>query len=219
MEKTKRSAVVPVDMGWSDLGSWDAIWANAARDANGNALSGPCEVLDVKNTIVQSDDSMLTTVIGLSDIMVVSSADAVLVAPRDVTGEIKTLVENLKALGRKEATEHRRVHRPWGHYVTMSLGELHRVNRILINPGQRFSLQKHYHRSEHWIIVKGTGEITVNGDVRILHENESSYIPIGAVHRLANPGLIPLELIEVQVGTYLGEDDIVRLEDAYNRLS
>jgi len=162
---------------------------------------------------------MLTTVIGLSDIMVVSSADAVLVAPRTVTGEIKTLVENLKAAGRKEATEHRRVHRPWGHYVTMNLGELHRVNRIVINPGQRFSLQKHYHRSEHWIIVKGTGEITVNGDVRILHENESTYIPIGAVHRLANPGLIPLELIEVQVGTYLGEDDIVRLEDVYNRLA
>jgi len=168
---------------------------------------------------VQSDESILTTVIGLNDILVVSSADAVLVAPRGVTGEIKTLVENLKAAGRVEATEHRRVHRPWGHYVTISLGEMHRVNRIVINPGQRFSLQKHYHRSEHWIVVKGTGEITVSGETRILHENESTYIPIGTVHRLANPGLIPLELIEVQVGVYLGEDDIIRLEDAYNRLA
>jgi mannose-1-phosphate guanylyltransferase / mannose-6-phosphate isomerase len=219
MEKTKRSAVVPVDMGWSDLGSWDAIWENAARDDNGNALAGPCQVLDVRNTIVQSDESILTTVIGLNDILVVSSADAVLVAPRGVTGEIKTLVENLKAAGRAEATEHRRVHRPWGHYVTISLGDLHRVNRIVINPGQRFSLQKHFHRSEHWIVVKGTGETTVNGETRILHENESTYIPIGTVHRLANPGLIPLELIEVQVGVYLGEDDVIRLEDAYNRLA
>jgi mannose-1-phosphate guanylyltransferase/mannose-6-phosphate isomerase len=217
MEKTAASAVVPVDMGWSDLGSWDAIWAKTTRDAHGNALSGPCQVLDVRNTIIQSDDSILTTVIGLSDLLVVSSADAVLVAPRGVTSEIKTMVESLKAAGRSEATEHRRVHRPWGHYVTMNLGERHRVNRIVINPGQSFSLQKHFHRSEHWIIVKGTGEVTIDGERRILHENQSTYIPIGTVHRLANPGLIPLELIEVQVGVYLGEDDVIRLEDAYNR--
>jgi mannose-1-phosphate guanylyltransferase/mannose-6-phosphate isomerase len=217
MEKTKRSAVVPVDMGWSDLGSWEAIWENAARDENGNALAGPCYVLDVKNTIVHSDQSILTTVIGLNDVMVVSSADAVLVAPRRASGEIKTLVESLKSAGRTEATEHRHVHRPWGHYVTVSVGELHRVNRILINPGQRFSLQKHCHRSEHWIVIKGTGEITINRETRILHENESTYISIGTEHRIANPGLIPLEIIEVQIGNHLGADDIIRIEDAYDR--
>ena len=219
MERTSASAVLPVDLGWSDLGSWDAIWENAERDDNGNALAGPCDVVNVKNAIISSEESILTTVIGLNDIVVVASADAVLVAPRTVTDEIKTLVEKIKTADRNEATEHRRVYRPWGYFVTMNLGEMHRVNFIVINPGRQLSLQKHYHRSEHWVVVKGTGEISVNGETSILHENESTYIPIGTAHRLGNPGRIPLELIEVQVGVYLGEDDIIRLEDAYNRLA
>ncbi|MDF3810003.1 MULTISPECIES: mannose-1-phosphate guanylyltransferase/mannose-6-phosphate isomerase [Rhodopseudomonas] len=218
MEKTEHSAVLPVDFGWSDLGSWDAIWAHADQDAAGNALSGRCEVVDVNNAIIHSDDSILTTVIGLNDIVVIASADAVMVAPRGITGEIKVLVEKLKAAGRSEATQHRRIYRPWGYYETLNLGGRHQVKRILVKPGQQLSLQKHFHRSEHWVVVHGTGEITVGDEVRMLHENESTYIPIGAIHRLANPGRIPLELIEVQVGSYLGENDIVRLEDAYNRV-
>ncbi|MGP9813730.1 mannose-1-phosphate guanylyltransferase/mannose-6-phosphate isomerase [Rhodopseudomonas sp. NSM] len=218
MEKTDRSAVLAVDFGWSDLGSWEAIWANAEQDGAGNALSGPCEVVDVKNAIVHSDESILTTVIGLSDVVVIASADAVLVAPRGITSEIKVLVEKLKAAGRVEATEHRRIYRPWGYYETLNNGGRHQVKRILVKPGQQLSLQKHFHRSEHWVVVHGTGEITIGEEVRMLHENQSTYIPVGAVHRLANPGRIPLELIEVQVGSYLGENDIVRLEDAYNRV-
>jgi mannose-1-phosphate guanylyltransferase / mannose-6-phosphate isomerase len=217
MEKTDRSAVLPVTFGWSDLGSWDAVWAQAPRDANGNALSGSCEVMDTNNALVQSDPSMLTSVIGLSDIVVVASPDAVLVAPRKVTGELKTLVEKLKSRNRAEAVAHRRIYRPWGYYEALNIGERHQVKKIQVNPGHRLSLQKHVHRSEHWVVVRGTGEITLNGEVRMLRENESIYIPIGAVHRLANPGLIPLELIEVRVGSYLGDDDIQRIEDDYNR--
>jgi mannose-1-phosphate guanylyltransferase/mannose-6-phosphate isomerase len=219
MEKTGSSAVLGVDLGWSDLGSWDSIWANADRDADGNALSGPCEVVNVHNTLVHSDGTILTTVIGLSDIVVIASADAVLVAPRSVTDDIKTLVGNLQKAGRSEATQHRRIYRPWGYYEGINRGDRHQVKRIVVNPGQRLSLQKHFHRSEHWVVVRGTGEITIDGELRILHENQSTYIPLGAVHRLANPGHIPLELIEVQVGSYLEEDDIVRLEDAYNRVN
>lgn len=218
MEKTDRSAVLAVDFGWSDLGSWEAIWANAEQDGAGNALSGRCEVVDVKNAIVHSDESILTTVIGLEEVVVIASADAVLVAPRGITSEIKVLVEKLKAAGRTEATEHRRIYRPWGYYETLNLGGRHQVKRILVKPGQQLSLQQHFHRSEHWVVVHGTGEITIGDETRMLHENQSTYIPAGAVHRLANPGRIPLELIEVQVGSYLGEDDIVRLQDAYNRV-
>jgi mannose-1-phosphate guanylyltransferase/mannose-6-phosphate isomerase len=214
MEKTKVSAVVPVDMGWSDLGSWDAIWVNAKRDQQGNALSGPCEVLNVKNAIIQSDDSILTTVVGLSDILVVSSADAVLVAPRGATGEIKTLVEKLKASGRTEATEHRRVARPWGHRTTISKEKLYRVSRIVVSPNRSLSLQNHQHRSEHWIVVSGKGEITINGETSALNENQSIYIPIGARHLCTNTSSVPLELIQVQIGSTLTGKDIER--DAQN---
>ena len=219
MEHTDKSAVLAVDFGWSDLGSWDAIWAHVPRDEAGNALSGPCEVLGVNNTLVQSDEKILTTVVGLSDIVVVTMPDAVLVASRKVGDEMKVLVERLKATERPQATAHRRIYRPWGFYESINLGERHQVKRIIVNPGQRLSLQKHFHRSEHWVVVKGIGEITINGEVRLLRENESTYIPIEAVHRLSNPGKTPLELIEVQVGSYLGEDDIVRIEDGYNRVS
>ena len=217
MERTDRSAVLPVTYEWSDLGSWDAVWAKAPRDGDGNALSGSCEVIDARNVLVHADPSMLTSVIGLSDIVVVASPDAVLVAPRNVTGELKTLVERLKARNVAEAIAHRRIYRPWGYLETLNLGERYKVKKLQVSPGHRLSLQKHMHRSEHWVVVRGTGQITVNDDVRILHENESVYMPIGAVHRLANPGRIPLELIEIQVGSYLGDDDIQRFEDDYNR--
>jgi mannose-1-phosphate guanylyltransferase/mannose-6-phosphate isomerase len=217
MEKTNNSAVLAVDIGWSDLGSWSAIWAHAEHDPAGNALSGRCEVVDVKDSIILSDESVLTSVIGLNDVVVIATADAVLVAPRNVTGKIKVLVDQLKAAERTEATKHRRIYRPWGFYETLNSGGRHQVKRILVNPGQRLSLQKHLHRSEHWVVVHGIGEVTVGDEVRMLLENESTFIPVGTVHRLANPGRIPLELIEVQVGSYLGENDIIRLEDAYNR--
>ena len=159
----------------------------------------------------------MTTVIGLDDVIVVSTADAVLVSTRAKAEQVKTLVEHLKDQNHRAAVEHRRIYRPWGYYQDVDFGPRYRVKRIVVKPNSTLSLQKHYHRSEHWVVVTGTAEVTVSNDVRIVHENESIYIPIGGVHRLANPGKIPLELIEVQVGSYLGEDDIVRLDDVYGR--
>lgn len=213
MEKTSLGAVLAVDYGWSDLGSWDAVWAHLPHNEAGNVVSGPCELLGVQNALVQSDESILTTVIGLNDVLVVTYPDAVLVAPRTVTSEIKTLVETMKASGRAAATSHRRILRPWGFYEQMTRGNRHLVRRTVVNPHQRLTLQVHHHRSEHWVIVRGKAEITIGDQTRELRENESVYIPADVPHRLANPGEAPLELIEVQVGAYLGEDDIERLEN------
>jgi len=160
---------------------------------------------------------VLTTVVGLDDVIVVSTADAVLVSARAKAEQVKTLVEQLKAHNHRAAVEHRRVYRPWGYYQDVDIAPRYRVKRIVVKPGSKLSLQKHFHRSEHWVVVKGTAEVTLGNHVRSVHENESIYIPIGSIHRLANPGKIPLELIEVQVGSYLGEDDIVRLDDIYGR--
>jgi mannose-1-phosphate guanylyltransferase / mannose-6-phosphate isomerase len=160
---------------------------------------------------------VLTTVVGLEDIIVVATADAVLVVAKGEAERVKDLVKQLKVRNRKEALEHRRIYRPWGYYQTADLGSRYQVKRICVNSGGRLSLQKHFHRSEHWVVVHGVAEVTVGDEVRLVHENESAYIPIGAVHRLANPGKIPLELIEVQVGSYLGEDDILRFDDVYHR--
>jgi mannose-1-phosphate guanylyltransferase/mannose-6-phosphate isomerase len=217
MERTKLAAVVPADLGWTDLGSWSAVWDVLDHDPAGNATTGPVVTHNSRNVLVHSDDAVLTTVVGLDDVVVVTTVDAVLVAARDRTEEVKTLVERLKAENRREAIEHRRIYRPWGYYQGIDLGGRYQVKRIVVKPGERLSLQKHLHRAEHWVVVRGTAEVTVNDDVRILHENESIYVPIGSVHRLANPGKIPIELIEVQVGSYLGEDDIVRLGDDYRR--
>ena len=173
--------------------------------------------MNSRNSLVRSDDEVLTTVIGLDNVVVVSTADAVLVAARDKTEQVKALVEQLVVQNRREAVEHRRIYRPWGYYQDIDAGPRYRVKRIVVKPGGRLSLQRHVHRSEHWVVVKGAAEVTVGEDVRTIHENESTYIPIGSVHRLANPGKIPLELIEVQSGSYLGEDDIVRLDDVYGR--
>jgi mannose-1-phosphate guanylyltransferase/mannose-6-phosphate isomerase len=217
MERTKLAAVVPADLGWSDIGSWSAVWEVLDRDAAGNATEGPVVMLDSRNSLVRSEDQVLTTVVGLDDVIVVSTADAVLVAARAKAEQVKALVEELKRQNQRAAVEHRRIYRPWGYYQDVDLAGRYRVKRIVVKPGNKLSLQKHFHRSEHWVVVHGTAEVTLGNDMRSVHENESIYIPIGSVHRLANPGRIPLELIEVQVGSYLGEDDIVRLDDVYGR--
>jgi mannose-1-phosphate guanylyltransferase / mannose-6-phosphate isomerase len=216
IEKTELAGVFPVSFSWSDVGSWDAVWNMAKGDISGNVTRGNVEVIGTQNSLVHSDD-LLTTVVGLDDVIVVTTHDAVLVCSRRSAESVKDLVLQLRAKNHPEADEHVRVHRPWGWYQRLDVGSRFRVKRIMVKPGRRLSLQKHFHRAEHWVVVRGAAEVTVNDNVVLLHETESSYIPIGAVHRLANPGRIPLELIEVQVGTYTGEDDIVRLEDVYGR--
>jgi mannose-1-phosphate guanylyltransferase / mannose-6-phosphate isomerase len=216
MEKTDRAAVVVGKFRWSDIGSWDAILDIAERDKYGNAVQGTVVTTDARNCVVHSVDR-LTAVVGADDLVVVSTPDAVLVVPRARSQEVRELVAKLKASKRPEATEHRRGHRPWGYYDSIDRGERFQVKRIVVRPGGTLSLQKHHHRAEHWVVVRGTAEVTIGPDVKAVHENESIYIPIGSVHRLANQGKIPLELIEVQTGSYLGEDDIVRIEDVYKR--
>jgi mannose-1-phosphate guanylyltransferase/mannose-6-phosphate isomerase len=218
MEHTTRAAVVPVEMQWSDVGNWDEVWKIEDHDDNGNVTAGTVELLDTQNSLVRSDEGMLTSVIGCEDIVVIASSDAVLVVPRHNAERVKSLVERLRTKNRREAVEHRRILRPWGYYQAVDIGVRYQVKRIVVQSGRKLSLQKHFHRSEHWVVVKGTAEVTVGSDVRTVHENESIYVPIGSVHRLANPGKIPLELIEVQVGSYLGEDDIIRIEDIYQRV-
>jgi mannose-1-phosphate guanylyltransferase/mannose-6-phosphate isomerase len=217
MERTTLAAVIPTDIGWSDVGSWSTVWDLLDHDEAGNATEGPVVLLDSRNNLVRSEDSMLTTVVGLDDVIVVSTADAVLVSSRAKAEQVKALVAELKASNHRAAVEHRRIYRPWGYYQDVDLAPRYRVKRIVVKPGSKLSLQKHFHRSEHWVVVKGTAEVTLGNDAHTVHENESIYIPMGSVHRLANPGKIPLELIEVQVGSYLGEDDIVRLDDVYGR--
>jgi len=217
MERTSLAVVLPVDFGWSDIGSWTALWQELDRDANGNSVTGPAVLIDTNNSLVRSEETILTTVIGVDDIIVVATSDAVLVVPKQHSEKVKDLVTKLKSEKRSEATEHKRIHRPWGYYQGVDAGPRYQVKRIVVKPGGKLSLQKHHHRAEHWVVVKGAAEVTLNEDTRIVHENESIYLPIGSMHRLANPGRIPLELIEVQVGSYLGEDDIMRFEDIYHR--
>lgn len=216
MERTKRAAVVKGRFRWSDIGSWDALRALESGDESGNVTRGSVMMLDSHNNFIHSDGPLVAAV-GLDDIAVVATEDAVLVMPTKRAQDVKQLVAKLKAEGRNAASEHLKAHRPWGTYQTICRGERFHVKRIVVEPGGRLSLQKHYHRAEHWIVVKGTAEVTLDAKVFEVHENESAYLPLGCVHRLANPGKIPLELIEVQTGSYLGEDDIVRLEDIYNR--
>jgi mannose-1-phosphate guanylyltransferase/mannose-6-phosphate isomerase-like protein (cupin superfamily) len=216
MEKTDRMAVVAGHFRWSDIGSWDALFEITAPDAAGNILQGEVVTLDSSDCVVHSPDR-LTAVVGLRDLIVVNTSDAVMVMPRARAQDVRELVDKLKAEKRPEATDHRRTHRPWGYYESIDMGERFQVKRIVVVPGGVLSLQKHRHRAEHWVVVRGTAEVTIGDQVRAVHENESVYIPIGAVHRMANKGKIPLELIEVQTGSYLGEDDIERLEDIYKR--
>jgi mannose-1-phosphate guanylyltransferase/mannose-6-phosphate isomerase len=216
MEKTDRAAVVAGQFRWSDIGSWDALFDITPRDSAGNVLQGPIVTMDTSNCVIHSDQR-LTTVVGVKDLVVVSTSDAVMVLPRARAQDVRQLVDKLKAAKRPEATDHKRVHRPWGYYESIDMGERFQVKRIVVIPGGILSLQKHRHRAEHWVVVRGTAEVTIGEQVRAVHENESVYIPIGSVHRMANKGKIPLELIEVQTGSYLGEDDIERLEDIYKR--
>jgi mannose-1-phosphate guanylyltransferase/mannose-6-phosphate isomerase len=217
MERTKRAAVVPADIGWSDVGNWDAVWKLSQRDESGNSIRGEGVALDSKNVHIRSN-GLLTAVVGVNDVVVVSTQDAVLVLARDQGDKVKQLVDVLKKEKRREATEHKRIYRPWGYYQSIDSGPRYQVKRIVVSPGRQLSLQKHFHRAEHWVVVTGTAEVTRGEEVKIVNENESIFLPIGVVHRLVNPGKINLELIEVQTGSYLGEDDIVRLEDVYNRL-
>ena len=216
MEKTDRAAVVAGQFRWSDIGSWDALFDITPRDSAGNVLQGPVVSVDATGCVVHADQR-LTAVVGVKDLVVVSTSDAVMVVPRARAQEVRELVSKLKAEKRPEATDHKRVHRPWGYYESIDMGERFQVKRIVVIPGGILSLQKHRHRAEHWVVVRGTAEVTIGEQVRAVHENESVYIPIGSVHRMANKGKIPLELIEVQTGSYLGEDDIERLEDVYKR--
>jgi mannose-1-phosphate guanylyltransferase/mannose-6-phosphate isomerase len=216
MEKTDRAAVVAGQFRWSDIGSWDALFDITPPDAAGNVVQGPAVALDASGCVLHSD-GRLVAALGVKDLVVVSTSDAVMVVPRARAQEVKQLVDKLKAAKRPEATDHKRVHRPWGYYESIDMGERFQVKRIVVIPGGVLSLQKHRHRSEHWVVVRGTAEVTIADTIQNVHENESVYIPIGSVHRMANKGKIPLELIEVQTGSYLGEDDIERIEDIYKR--
>ena len=208
--------MVALDAGWNDLGAWEAVWQVAEKDVDGNASRGDAIISDSKNTLVHAT-SRLVSVVGLSDVIVVETPDAVLVADRSRSQDVKNIVARLHAEKRGEQTLHRKVHRPWGWYDSIDSGERFQVKRIMVKPGASLSLQMHHHRAEHWIVVTGTAEITNGDKVLLLSENQSTYIPLGQTHRLANPGKVPLEIIEVQSGSYLGEDDIVRFEDTYGR--
>ena len=216
MENTGDAMVVRLDAGWSDVGAWDALWELEAKDADGNVIHGDVHAADTRNALLISQHRLLACV-GLDDVVVVETADAVMVARKDKAQAIGAMVASLKAAGRAECLAHRKVQRPWGSYDGIENGERFQVKRIVVDPGAALSLQMHYHRAEHWIVVRGTARVTRGDETFLLTENESTYIPPGTRHRLENPGKLPLELIEVQSGAYLGEDDIVRFDDAYGR--
>jgi mannose-1-phosphate guanylyltransferase/mannose-6-phosphate isomerase len=216
MEKTDAAAVIPVDLGWSDVGSWATLWEVGEKDMHGNVLRGDVHVQGAENCYVRAE-KRLVSVLGLSDAVVVETDDAVLVASKDEAQKVKDFVGKLDAANRSEHVSHRRVYRPWGYYESIDGGDRFQVKRIMVNPGAALSLQMHHHRAEHWVVVSGTAKVTRGDEVKLIAENESTYIPIGVKHRLENPGKVPLHLIEVQSGGYLGEDDIVRFEDLYKR--
>ena len=216
MEKTTQAAVIPVSCGWSDVGSWHAVWELSDKDQHGNVSQGLTVFEDSRNCNV-STDKALVALEGVDDLVVVATQDAILVSRQNDPNGLKRLVGKLRTVAPQVTEDHIKVHRPWGSYQSLDVGERHQVKRIIVKAGGRLSLQKHHHRSEHWIVVRGTALVTVNDLQKMVHENESIYIPIGAVHRMENPGKIPLELIEVQTGSYLGEDDIIRIEDDYRR--
>jgi len=216
MERTTHAVVVPADIGWSDVGSWSALWEVQQGDADGNVLRGDVYLDGVKNSLVRAE-SRIVAVVGLDDVVVVETNDAVLVAHKDQVQRVKQVVEHLKSKERTEHLHHTKVYRPWGHYEGIDSGDRFQVKRITVKPGEKLSLQMHHHRAEHWVVVSGTARVTCGESVTLLSENESTYIPIGMNHRLENPGKLPLHIIEVQSGSYLGEYDIVRFEDIYKR--
>lgn len=216
MERTEQAAVVPLEAGWSDIGSWSALWDVKEHDAQGNACQGDVMLHDSHNLMVHADHRLVATV-GVEDLVVVETKDAVLVAHKDRVQEVKKIVERLKREGRQEHINHREVYRPWGVYDSIDKGDRYQVKCITVKPGAKLSVQMHHHRAEHWVVVSGTAKVTIGDKTQLVSENESTYIPIGQVHALENPGKIPLELIEVQSGSYLGEDDIIRFNDRYGR--
>jgi len=216
MEHTRHAAVVPTDIGWNDIGAWSALWEVGEKDTAGNVTRGDVFLESVSNSLIRAESRMVAA-IGVSNLLIVETPDALLVADKSRAQEVKKVVDYLKANGRSEHEFHTRVFRPWGWYEGIDLGERFQVKRIMVKPGEKLSLQMHHHRAEHWIVVSGTARITRDGVEQLLCEDESTYIPLGTTHRLENPGRIPLHLIEVQSGSYLGEDDIVRFEDIYQR--
>jgi mannose-1-phosphate guanylyltransferase/mannose-1-phosphate guanylyltransferase/mannose-6-phosphate isomerase len=217
MEKTDKAVVIPLDAGWNDVGSWSALWDVTHKDAFGNAISGDVITLDTENSFIYSEHK-LVTVIGVSNLVVVETKDALMIASKDKVQDVKHIVEQLKKANRKEAEVHRKIYRPWGHYDLVDEGDRHHTKRIVVKPGAKLSVQKHHHRAEHWVVVKGTALVSKGDETLLITENESTYIPVGVVHSLENPGVIPLEIVEVQSGSYLGEDDIVRFSDQYGRI-
>lgn len=216
MEHTDKAVVVPLDAGWNDVGSWSSLWECAEQDEDSNVVQGDVMLQEVHNSYIHSEHR-LVSVLGLEDIVVVETADAVMVASKDSAQNVKDIVSRLNKAKRSEAESHRLCYRPWGHYDAIDTGERFQVKRITVNPGSSLSLQMHHHRAEHWIVVKGTAQVTCEDKVTLLSENESTFIPLGKKHRLHNPGRVPLEIIEVQSGSYLGEDDIIRFDDNYHR--
>ncbi len=216
MEKTERAFVVPMDAGWSDIGSWSSLWDQGSKDESGNAMRGDVLTEDTENTYVHAENRLVATV-GVKDLIIVETSDAVLVADKSKSQEVKQIVAKLKESAREEENFHRIVYRPWGNFDSVDEGERFKVKRITVKPGARLSRQMHHHRAEHWVVVSGTARVFRNDEIFDLHENESVFIPQGATHYLENPGILPLEIIEVQSGSYLGEDDIVRFDDLYGR--
>ncbi|MGR8935630.1 MAG: mannose-1-phosphate guanylyltransferase/mannose-6-phosphate isomerase [Gammaproteobacteria bacterium] len=217
MEKTANAVMIPLDAAWNDVGSWAALWDVTDKDAAGNAVKGDVLTVDAANSFLHAESKLLAAV-GVQDLIVVETDDAVMVAAKDRVQDVKQMVDLLKARQRPEAELHRKVYRPWGYYDALDCGDRHQAKRILVKPGAKLSLQMHHHRAEHWVVVKGTALVTKGNETMLLTENQSTYIPPGTVHRLENPGVIPLEMIEVQTGSYLGEDDIVRFGDQYGRV-
>lgn len=217
MEKTERAVVLPLDAGWSDVGSWAALWEIKDKDSSGNVLDGDVIAHNTTGSFVMSSDRLVTT-LGVDNLIVVDTPDALLVADKSRIQDVKKIVAEIKAAGRNETFQHREVYRPWGKYDSIDMGERYQVKRITVKPGARLSLQKHHHRAEHWIVVSGTAKVTIGEETSLVTENQSTYIPLGEVHCLENPGKVDLELIEIQTGSYLGEDDIVRLDDQYGRV-
>ena len=216
MEKTSDAVVVPMDAGWNDIGSWSSLWDMSNKDESGNATLGDVMLLDTKNSFIRADEK-LVALVGLDDVVVISTKDATLVASKDRVQDAKAIASQLKKEGRSEWKLHREVYRPWGKYDSVDHGDRYQVKRITVKPGAKLSVQMHHHRAEHWVVVSGTAKVTNGDKTFLLSENESTYIPIGVVHALENPGKAPLEIIEIQTGSYLGEDDIVRFEDRYGR--
>jgi mannose-1-phosphate guanylyltransferase/mannose-1-phosphate guanylyltransferase/mannose-6-phosphate isomerase len=217
MEKTDKAVVIPLDAGWNDVGSWSALWDVTTKDAEGNAIGGDVLTVDCSNSYIHAE-SKLIAAIGVNDLVIIETDDALLVAPKDRVQDVKIIVAQLKEQNRREADLHTVIYRPWGHYQTIHSGDRYQAKRLFVKPGAKLSVQKHHHRAEHWVVVKGTALVTRGEEQVLLTENESTYIPVGVVHCLENPGVISLEIVEVQSGSYLGEDDIVRFTDVYGRV-